>query len=422
VKLWDAASGKETDTLQGHTEAVHSVCFSPDGRRLASASEDETVKLLEGGPGPETLGLRGEMLSLSGSIERVKRVGFSADGQRLIAQGETTVNVWDITTGLAVEGASDPPPRAGQRLAQSPDGAITAWINGPRVQVQRIREWEEGRRREAELDLAWHLRQAAESEESSDWFAAAFHFDQLLRADPKNATYHDRRGSTLAQRGRWEEAAGEFDLAARLATNNAWFLHRWAWALLGGGDPKGYRQGCDRLSQDFDDKTDASSAAAIAYTGALSAASGIDPQRLVERARVAVKSDPQSADYLETLGAALYRSRDDKAAIESLEKAVGQHVGVTAWMQLFLAMAHHRLGHAAEARRWLAEYDRQGWKDRSVGMLGASFSGPLPAVTWLAVPTAEWPYASDNWEFRLIGRLLRREAEAVLREKPDPNP
>jgi WD40 repeat protein len=35
----------ELQTLEGHTEAVSAVAFSPDGQQLASASDDNTVML-----------------------------------------------------------------------------------------------------------------------------------------------------------------------------------------------------------------------------------------------------------------------------------------------------------------------------------------------------------------------------------------
>ena len=38
VKVWDAGTGQETLTLKGHTGFVNGVAFSPDGRRIASAS------------------------------------------------------------------------------------------------------------------------------------------------------------------------------------------------------------------------------------------------------------------------------------------------------------------------------------------------------------------------------------------------
>src|SRR5262249_38625602 len=41
VKVWDAQTGQETLTLKGHTSGVYSVAFSPDGKRLASASHDQ---------------------------------------------------------------------------------------------------------------------------------------------------------------------------------------------------------------------------------------------------------------------------------------------------------------------------------------------------------------------------------------------
>ena len=38
LKVWDAQTGQETLTLKGHSDIVHSVSFSPDGKRIVSGS------------------------------------------------------------------------------------------------------------------------------------------------------------------------------------------------------------------------------------------------------------------------------------------------------------------------------------------------------------------------------------------------
>ena len=54
--MWDARTGQELLILKGHTNWVCSVCFSPDGSRLVTASADGTARLRDVRPGQELPG------------------------------------------------------------------------------------------------------------------------------------------------------------------------------------------------------------------------------------------------------------------------------------------------------------------------------------------------------------------------------
>ncbi len=93
AKVWDGVTGKLLADLAGHTDGVESASFSPDGKKIVTASSDNTAKLWDGVTGKL-------LLDLAGHNSAVISASFSPDGKKIVtASGDNTAKVWDGVTG-----------------------------------------------------------------------------------------------------------------------------------------------------------------------------------------------------------------------------------------------------------------------------------------------------------------------------------
>ena len=84
--LWQRCQGDQLHTLYGHSNAVHCVAFSRDGKLLASGDDAGMIKLWD-------VAAQGAIATLTASKSRIVRISFSADGKALASADETGLEI-----------------------------------------------------------------------------------------------------------------------------------------------------------------------------------------------------------------------------------------------------------------------------------------------------------------------------------------
>jgi eukaryotic-like serine/threonine-protein kinase len=128
VYLYDVATGRLEAVLRGHSAPATSVAYRPDGKQVATASNDQTIRLWDPATGQQTALLKAEVAPPN--LERMLLVAYNSDGSRIASYpslegGAGTSRLWDATTGqeIAVLGKWQ---EFASPVAFSPDGKRVA--------------------------------------------------------------------------------------------------------------------------------------------------------------------------------------------------------------------------------------------------------------------------------------------------------
>ena len=93
VTLWDVNTGQQIATLRGHGKGVEQVAFSHDGKLLASAGSDHTIRIWD-------VASQSEQRTMGGHTAAIESMDFSPDGRLLASASEDgSTFLWDTKTG-----------------------------------------------------------------------------------------------------------------------------------------------------------------------------------------------------------------------------------------------------------------------------------------------------------------------------------
>ena len=130
IRIWNANSGEAITVLKGHNFTVQSVCFSTDGKQLVSASWDDTIRIWD-------IKTRKTIKTIQGHTNRITYSNFSPDGRYIIsASRDGSIRIWDAKTGkekskidghISAVNSAQFSPDGKQIVSASDDKTICIW-------------------------------------------------------------------------------------------------------------------------------------------------------------------------------------------------------------------------------------------------------------------------------------------------------
>lgn len=127
VRIWPLEYGEPT-VLEGHTDEIWAAAYTPDGKRLATGGKDKAVRLWDIAKGTSTV--------LNGHLQWVTHVTFSADGKWLASQGlGDGIFLWNVETKEGTRVATNLGVEMSRGPVFSEDGRLLAFVEAGKLVV-----------------------------------------------------------------------------------------------------------------------------------------------------------------------------------------------------------------------------------------------------------------------------------------------